>query len=584
MLGSGLDIGVVVAGSALLLISLIIFFYALWTYRASKANVTPPERASTHLEVSTRVRRAIVVYDLCGVRLRGGKRKGRGHSEWGSSTDYCGGRAPWNRRQPASAHNRGTAARPAGALSELQRPSTTTCVVTVCQTRYVLGFLRDIGSTAGVSVALVGLLPLSHTFDCCVECRWSFPLKVAATPFSQQDVPLNIAPVANVAQINISVDSEGSTVHEGEHARQVLQESGLYDLAAPSPRNELAPSPADTYRAVPAEPSFRVPGPPPFEPPQLQPAQSPARDESHDPDHEVQARDEVRLSQPSRSPDEAVATTQHPALDTLDPELGVRSRSRPVSNAEVSYVGWSDSDDEVDPKEEGRQLYPSPPNTDSTQGSMDDVRAPPLTSAPIDRAEVHVDPHDEPPVAAAGAPTEPTPSPETPWVDGAEAETEGYGGVGAEPGSRDTLDKGERMATLDRIAQNSARREAVAEERRRKLAEDYAAAEAERAKLAAEELERILEEERMRKEAEEAKKYAGIEEAQQRLAELPFTFSFTMDESPKKADPTTGVSSTMSRKSKKSPPKATVRSQISFSNPICGLLATACSSFPCTPC
>eukprot|EP00038_Savillea_parva_P008883 m.179796 g.179796 ORF g.179796 m.179796 type:complete len:632 (+) comp14858_c0_seq1:305-2200(+) len=110
----------------------------------------------------------------------------------------------------------------------------------------------------------------------------------------------------------------------------------------------------------------------------------------------------------------------------------------------------------------------------------------------------------------------------TPLPDDASSDLDDSFSVGS-PSNR--LD---RMPTLDKVALNAARREALAEDRRRRLADEHAAAESERARAAAEELGRILEEERMRKEAEEAKKYSGIEEAQKRLEALTFSFTFDM--------------------------------------------------------
>lgn len=154
MLRSGLDIGVVVAGSALLLISLIIFFYALSTYRASKANVTPPERASTHLEVST----YSCAQGNCRVRLVWRQTAwGEAEGSWALGVGVIYGLLWW--KSPVESSSTCSRAQSRYCCASRGCCPNFTCVVTVCQTRNALGFLRDIGSTAGVSVALVGLLP-----------------------------------------------------------------------------------------------------------------------------------------------------------------------------------------------------------------------------------------------------------------------------------------------------------------------------------------------------------------------------------------------------------------------------------------
>jgi len=101
-----------------------------------------------------------------------------------------------------------------------------------------------------------------------------------------------------------------------------------------------------------------------------------------------------------------------------------------------------------------------------------------------------------------------------------------------------------KQSTLDRVKLSAARREAEAEDRRRQLAEEYRAVEAQRKRQRDEEIQQILAEERRRKEEEDALKYAGIEEAQQRLSELAFSFTFdagNMGETPTETDAETAT-------------------------------------------
>lgn len=406
---------------------------------------------------------------------------------------------------------------------------------------------------------------------------------------SERDVLSNIAAVVEGGNAKNSIVPASVEPNEGGGGRvpaQICQQA-LYDLAAPSPRADNNPLDNSYYAIAPGESADTAAA-------------------TSTPRRGAQGQDLRVTSTPLAMPVRHGSLRGHPAKKS---HMTQTSWSH---TPDVSYVGWPNTDmrntkdgatttdasqnptvqspDEVDVEGAAapRQLsvtsgapYPSPPPTmsasGSSQGSTDEA-----LDVPVDPVDYVTEPDqcDQPPQNTAARQSV------EPWVDGSSHEQEGLddhdsGSQGSvtsleQADSTENLSGGQidRTGTLDRVALNSSRREAEAVERRKHMAADYAAAEFQRACAAADELETIMEEERMRKEAEDAMKYAGIEEAQKRLADLTFSFSFTFDDDPP-SNPSSGnaaddsavgeapaigaVGLAAAHKSKKSPPKSAVR-------------------------